>query len=101
MSPRHDAENGGASRSDGSPMPAQRCPLPQDTPAGFIGQFARSLENLSEHLFGQLARLRVLIRGVIGGQEDASIGQRVFGAVAEFILRACSAISSRRIKELR
>ena len=59
-------KKGGTSRSDGAPMPAQRCPLLRDPPRLFIGQFARSLENLLEHPFGQLASLGVLIGGVVG-----------------------------------
>ena len=55
------------------PMPAQKSPLPQDPPSLTIGQCACPLENLSEHLFGQLPSLGVLVRGMIRSQQDAPI----------------------------
>ena len=57
-----------------------------DGPADlFIGQSSRLLEYVEKHGFGQLPGLRVLIRGVVGGEQDLAIGQRIFRAVPEYV----------------
>ena len=55
---------------------------------------ARALENRPKHLFGQLARLGILIGGMVGSQQNAAIGQGVFGAVPEFKLTLASDLFS-------
>ena len=67
-------------------MPAKRCPLPQNPPRFFIGNFAHPVEYLLEHALRKLTRLRVLVRRMIGRQKDAPIGHRVFRSMAEFVL---------------
>src|SRR5215470_17415252 len=60
------------------PAPATAATLP-------IGQSRRFLEYVHEHLPGQLAGLRVLIRRMIRSQNDLPVRQRVLRPVAKLI----------------
>src|SRR5579863_6749664 len=60
-----------------------------------IGKFCRLLEYLHKHFPRQLTRPRVLVRGMVGGQQDLSVRQLVLRAMSENVGLLCEWIAPR------